>query len=75
MDPVVAIYLVGFGSAGAGWLLSRAGEAANRPESKNGFLKAIGIILIVLGIGISTVGTMAALDAASDPGKYGVKFD
>ena len=73
MGPLAMIYVVGFGSIAIAWVLQRVGEAADERGNRNEFLRWLAYGLYGLGFLVSLIGTGMALDAASDPGKYGIR--
>jgi len=69
MNPVVVLYLIGFGSVGIGWLLGHVGEAADDRRRSRTVLAGA---LYVMGFLISGIGTAVAFEAAANAAQYGV---
>jgi hypothetical protein len=72
MNPVVVLYLIGFGSVGIGWLLGHVGEAAEAADDRRRSRTVLAGALYVMGFLISGIGTAVAFEAAANPAQYGV---
>jgi hypothetical protein len=62
MEPVLALWLLGFGSVGLGWLL----------EDKIGIRTTLSRVLYGLGFLISAIGAAMVILVAIKPLKYGI---
>jgi hypothetical protein len=62
MEPVLALWLLGFGSVGVGWLL----------EDKIGIRTTLSRVLYGLGFLISAIGAAMVILVAINPLKYGI---
>jgi hypothetical protein len=62
MEPVLALWLVGFGSVGLGWLL----------EDKIGTRTTLSLVLYGLGFLISGIGAALVIQVAISPLSYGI---
>jgi hypothetical protein len=65
---VLMVWVVGFGVLALGWVLD---HVSDKMSDGSGLLHYVGLTLKVVSAAIVTVGTVAALDAASHPDKYG----
>jgi hypothetical protein len=72
MNPVVVLYLIGFGSVGIGWLLGHVGEAADPADDRRRSRTILARALYRLGFLISGIGTAIAFEVAANPAQYGV---
>jgi hypothetical protein len=72
MNPVVVLYLIGFGSVGIGWLLGHVGAAANPADDRRRSRTILAGVLYGLGFLISGIGTAIAFEVAANPTQYGV---
>jgi hypothetical protein len=72
MNPVVMLYLIGFGSIGIGWLLGHVGKAADPASDTRRSRTILARALYGLGFLISGIGTAIAFAVASNPAQYGV---
>jgi hypothetical protein len=72
MNPVVVLYVIGFGSVGIGWLLGQVGEAADSGEARRRSRTILARALYGLGFLISGIGTAIAFAVAANPAQYGV---
>jgi hypothetical protein len=72
MNPVVVLYLIGFGSVGIGWLLGHVGEAVGPTDDRRRSRTLLAAALYGVGLLISGIGTAIAFAVAANPAQYGV---
>jgi len=72
MNPVVALYLIGFGSVGIGWLLAHVGEATAPADDRRRSRTILARALYGIGFLISGIGTAIAFEVAANPAQYAV---
>jgi hypothetical protein len=72
VNPVVVLYLIGFGSVGIGWLLGHGGEPAEPADERRRSRTILSRALYGLGFLISGMGTTIAFEVAANSSQYGV---
>jgi hypothetical protein len=72
MNPVVVLYLIGFGSVGIGWLLGHVGVALDPTDDRRRSRTVLAAALYGVGFLISGIGTAIAFAVAANPAQYGV---
>jgi|GEM_PF-6693604 hypothetical protein len=70
MEPALALWLVGFGSVGLGWLLDHMGEATDPVEDRIEIRTILSRVLYGLGFLISAIGAAVVIQVAISPLQY-----
>jgi hypothetical protein len=70
MEPVLALWLVGFGSVGLGWLVDHVGETADSVEDRIRTRTILSRVLYGLGFLISAIGAAMVIQVAINPLQY-----